>query len=742
MNYRNLLLGASCLAIVSAGHATAQTVSSQTPADPTAQAQAQAQASTVDDVIVTASRRSESLKEVPTAVSAYGAAMLRDAQVASLSDLATVTPNVQISSYGTTANVSVRGIGSGSQNFIGGDPGVAVHQNGVYLSQASLALSTFLDVQRVEILRGPQGTLFGRNSTGGAINIIPNAPTADLSYGVDISAGLDPAMLRSSAYVSGPLNGSGNLQGRFAAGQNYNGGFTRNAAPDGPSRLDDNRDYSARGQLLWTPSDTFKLLLSVEYQDNADNGPGVFLLGTPGGGPIVFPDPLNPITLAPDFPRGDAESRVAYNNVGSRDRDATTVNLIADWAMGGGALTATLSYNESHNQTVQDGDGTAVEFTYNDFTLDADQTYGELIYTSDPSRPFTYVIGANYFEEHAAQDVLIPISGYSVLFPIYFSSGTVDTESYAAFAHGQYEIGDTKVFAGVRYSHDAKDVYEFFNLRPIFTGGLPTSQTGSASWSDVSYEVGVSRDFSRSLTGYAKYATGYKGGGYSISSFNPAYEPETNANIEIGLKGSFFDGRLQSNLAAFHMTYENLQVLQIQGVASAIRNAAEATVNGVEVESVLHPTDTLRIEVSGAWLDGKFDEFLTQDSSRPALGTLDLAGNQLPNSPRYSATVGVFQDFALPAGALTLGGRYAWKSRLYFSEFNTAVASQEEVGKLDLFVNYKSRDGLWTASLFALNVTDEAVKSNVLVISDLLGSLALGQYQPARQVGVSLGYHF
>ena len=172
MRNRYLLAGASCLAIAICGEATAQTTSNQKSAE----AAGSSGAPTVSEVIVTASRRSESITKVPTAVSAYSGTKLREAQITSLSDLAAITPNVQIKAYQANADINIRGIGNGNFSQAGGDPGVAVQSDGVYLGQASLALSTLLDVNRVEILRGPQGTLYGSGSLGGTIRYVQNAP--------------------------------------------------------------------------------------------------------------------------------------------------------------------------------------------------------------------------------------------------------------------------------------------------------------------------------------------------------------------------------------------------------------------------------------------------------------------------------------------------------------------------------------------------------------------------------------
>ncbi|MBU1377051.1 MAG: TonB-dependent receptor [Alphaproteobacteria bacterium] len=710
----------SCIAMACSGHAAAQ-ASGHAPEAPAAR-----DATTqIEEVLVTASRRSESIREVPTAISAYGQERLKDAHIASLNDLTRISPNLEISTFTTNVNIAIRGIGTGNLTNAGGDAGVAVHVDGVYIAQTGLAASTFLDVARVEVLRGPQGTLFGRNATGGAINIIPATPTRELAYGFDVTAGVDPTLLRTSGYVSGPLSASGELTGRIAAQQSYNRGFTRNLVPDGPGHLDGVDNYAVRGQLQWTPSETFTARLLVERQHQSDNGPAAFLIGTPDP---TFPLPAQIAGL----PGGDVEDRRAYANLGVKALKGTLANLSVDWEIGGGHLKALASYSKSDQLFHQDGDATAFPLTSTRFTNDAHQDFSELIYTSDPDKAFSYVVGANLFNELFSQAITVA----SVFRPVpVMLGGKVKTHSYAFFAHGQYKFtDDLKVFGGVRYSNDAKDIAGYNN----FIGTRAQSQ----SWDKITYEAGVSYDIAPAVTGYAKYATGYKGGGFSAGSLAAPFNPETNTNIELGVKGAYFDGRLQANVAAFHMKYSDLQVNQVIAFASSVTNAAQATIDGVEIESVIAPTDRVRIEASGSWLDAQFDAFSTQDSSRPALGVLQLGGNQLPRAPRFSGSLGGYYILPVAAGTITFGARYDYKSRLYFSEFNIPVSSQKAVGKLDLSVNFKSEDRRWNASAFVTNATDEQARSNVIVVSRSLGSLALGQYQPGRQIGVSLGYHF
>jgi len=680
----------------------------------------------LEEVVVTASRRDASIKEIPTAISAYGGDRLAKAHVQTLADLVTSAPNVQLGAYGVNTNVAIRGIGNGFTTA-GSDPGVAFHLDGVYLADTGLTVSTLLDVNRIEILRGPQGTLFGRNATGGAVNIIPNAPSADLSYGVDLSAGVSPTQDHVAAYLSGPLAGEGRVRGRLSIQQTFNDGFTQNLAAGGPDRLDDRDNYAVRGQLMWLPTDDFSARVSLEHQREDSRGPALFNVGRPD---MTVPLPAQ----IAGRPVGNLKARTTYANQAAQELESQSAGLFTDWAVAGGSLKGTFSVGRSEQFTNTDGDGTAVDFTNTEYRQRARQQFAELIYASDPTAAFTYVLGVNYFRERRAQNITVPIAFLPL--PGVALGGRLRTASYAAFGHGQYAFdGGVKLFAGARITRDEKRIAETNN----FVGAL----SQKADWVRATYEVGGSYDLNARVTGYVKYATGYKGGGFSSGSLAPAFNPETDKTLEAGLKGSYFDGALQANIAAFHTRYSNLQVSQTIGVLSAVTNAARATVDGVEIEAVARMGPRLRIEFSGGLLDARFDEFLTADSARPALGVLDLSGNRLPQSPKATASIAGYYEVPLERlGQLTLGAQYEWKSRVYFSEFNLPVAAQDAVGKLNLTANWASPDARWSAGLFARNLTDRTVIHNVLVVSALLGSVGLAQVQPGREIGLSLHYRY
>ncbi|WP_374570298.1 TonB-dependent receptor [Phenylobacterium sp.] len=676
------------------------------------------------EVVVTASRREASVRDTPIALSAYGGDQLEKEHVETFSALVTQSPNIQLGTSGANTNIAIRGIGTNLQTA-GNDPGVAFHVDGIYVPDTAIALASLFDVNRVEVLRGPQGTLFGRNATGGAVNVISNTPTASPAFGLDASVGA-PVGEHVAMFASGPINAAGTLLGRAAVQQTYRRGAVENVAPGGPDRLEGKNNYGGRLQLEWRPTADFSARLLADYQKSDETGPAYYLVGTPNA------DLGLPALLSNTFIATPSDDRIAVTH-GAANLMEKGVALFVDWKIVGGDLRATVSRRHTKVYTENDGDGTAVDFDSTIFDQSRDTTYAELLYSSDADRRFSYILGANYIDDSETQAIAVPVIYLPAPVTI---TGDVDTRSAAVFGHAEYKLTDAwKVFGGARMSRDKKRLTESNN----FIGAL----TQSDRWSKPTFEIGTSYEFSSTSTGYLKYATGYKSGGYSAGGLAPAFAPETSKMWELGLKGAYFDGRLEANLALFRTSYQNLQVNQVVGVLSQVTNAAAATINGAEIELVQHVTPEFRIAFDGGWLDARFDRFITEDSARPALGTLNLEGNRLPQAPEFTAGIGpVYSHVLGDGGELTLAARYDWKSRVYFSEFNLPLISQGASGRVNAYATYEAPGGRWRFGLYGRNLTDERTYATMVVGSAVINSITNGTIQPRREVGVELHYRY
>jgi iron complex outermembrane receptor protein len=705
----------------------------------------------ITDIVVTATRREVSVRDVPVAVTAIGGDQLRARQIVDISDLSSVVPNFQFgSSYGA-ARATVRGIGTNDLTG-GADPGVAYHLNGVYIGVTGPAGNAFFDVSRVEVLRGPQGTLFGRNATGGSINMITNRPIPEAGGYVSLTAGVDPFLYNFEGAVNGQLDSNGTLSGRLSATRSYNEGYYKNLVPTGPKRLADDDSYGVRGQLLFKPSDAVELHAQVDYQKTNSNGPAYKLTGRNS----IFDGPTlaeviinfglqttgfvgNPINLPPQG--GQIAPRFGHDvsvNYGSAKGDFLLGTIDGTIDVGPGTLKILLSAGRTESTVQIDGDLTSFDLIRYDIGYTAKQYFGEATYEVSPVAGLDIIIGANGFRSDITQFFDVPLN---VLFgPSTFTialGGQTSSRSFAQFAHAEYDVSDRiKIFGGVRHTKDKK-IYSEFNNLLLLTTGVGTA-SGSPSWDKLTYEAGISGRLADNVQTYLKYSTGFKGGGLQLGSLIPAANPETNKSLEAGVKGIFLDGLLEANLAAFHMPYRDLQVTKVENLSARYVNAAQATVNGAEMEFVLHPSKAFRLEFNGALLDAKFKDFVNSNPADPVPVAVNLAGNRLPNTSRASFSLGGYYS----AGQFTFGARYYWQGKQYLNAFNIPNLSQEAVGRVDLNVNFTSANGEWTGSIFAKNLTNEAVRTTGNNGEAFLGSPAYVTLAPGRSIGVSVRKNF
>jgi iron complex outermembrane receptor protein len=264
----------------------------------------------------------------------------------------------------------------------------------------------------------------------------------------------------------------------------------------------------------------------------------------------------------------------------------------------------------------------------------------------------------------------------------------------------------------------------------------------SNDWSSFTPRFTLNYKISPDISVYATYAEGFKGGGYSVGSVATPYEPETLKDYEVGLKAEWLDRRLRTNLAAFYYDYSNLQVQKVLATGTLFENAAKAEIKGLELESSFLPTDRLRIDFNAALLDATYTEFETTDPARSSLGVLDLSGNRIAQSPRYSATLAMEYVIPSSAGEWTLRGESVWVDKVYFNQFNRDVLSQDAHNKLNAFATYRHPGGAWSATAYARNITDETIIATAVTSNPLLTTPVLGTYEPPRTFGVEIGYSF
>ncbi len=503
------LLACSCLTV--AGPAIAQPVASDR----------------IEVVVVTAEKRETDLQRTPDAVTAFNGAVLAERGADTLNDLAAYVPNVSFSSNVGASQIYIRGIGN-SLLVPGSDPGVAFYDDGAYVSDQWATNVAFFDVARIEVLRGPQGSLYGRNATGGAVNVISAAPTDDFEARVGVLAG-DYGQLESEGFVSGPLGDSGVL-GRFSYQVKSNNGFTPNAlrgTPGAPDRVDDLLTQALRLQLQTPVGESGGTLRVIGgYFHENDNGPTEKTLFDPS-----LPAEL----LYGDTPLTDP--RTVKSQIARLNRDIKSVTAQYDQPFGAYVLTVVAAYHDSRLSQTYDQDGTEAPQAITGLDTDGQEYNVDARVASDPSDRFNWLAGITYV--NFRQDRLQTFEGFLPLgllgfvapgmpldipFPLNFElGGNVKTESIAGYFDAHYQITDRLTLAGgLRYTRSTRKTSSSF--RPF--NGAGTSDTLHKTWSSPSGKVALNYQANDDLLLYANLARGFKSGAIAVGGFTTPRNPK------------------------------------------------------------------------------------------------------------------------------------------------------------------------------------------------------------------------
>lgn len=726
------------------------------------QARAQDKNSTDDvlgEVIVTAQKQATNLQSTAASISVVGGDALSLQQVSTIEGLAQSLPNVNFGQTTGNARIAIRGVGFDNLS-LGNEGRVAYHTGGVYISRPAAALASFYDVERVEVLRGPQGTLYGRNATGGAINVLFRKPTAEVNGYVDGAVG-NYGLYKLEGGVGGGLTDTVSARASFQVVERD--GYGRNLTNGLP--VDDQSTRAVRGQIRLQPSDAFDLTLSADYFTEDDHAYSFHYLGA-GSRPNASTTPA----LTGAVPKGLVVGGVAPSDPRDSTSDSGPTNKREFWgvaadatiALGALTLNSLTAYRDSYFHTVTDLDATSARLSVYDQIEDAQQISQELRLSGRFSRG-DWMIGGYYFKEslfggtRVAFDPLVvaapPLPAPSRLTQGFYGMGDLDTRAYAAFASVRFELTEhAAVRAGARYSNERKAVdeelkVEFVTPYPPFVPFFPPTPPGSrrqisTSWSSVTPSLTLEYQVSDDVFAYATYSKGFKSGGFNLGNLQPPFAPEKLTDYEAGVRADWLGGRLRTNVSAFLYNYKNLQVSKVQGAAIRIENAADASVHGVEAEISALPTERLRIDANVALLDSKFKDFVSSDPARAALGPLNLAGNELTQAPHYTVNLSPSYTLQTASGDVSFRAEGRWVGKMYFTQYNLDFASQPAYSLLNAYVTWKSAGGRWSASVYGRNLADKRIVSAALVGSGLVGFPLVGSLEPPRTYGITVGIDF
>ncbi|MGE0622136.1 MAG: TonB-dependent receptor [Pseudomonadales bacterium] len=691
----------------------------------------------IEDIVVTAQRIEENIQDVPVAVTAFSEDKLWDNRVKSMVDISLRTPSFTATEVNPgEPNLTIRGIGTeGINSNAGGDPSVALFLDGVYIGRGGAAPLSFYDLERVEVLRGPQGTLFGKNVVGGAVSLVTRKPSLDEDF-VEVSGSfgnydLIEVLGRFNKGMSPTFAVSGAINAR------QRDGYTLNETTG--NHVDDEKIAGGQISFLYTPTDELDMLLSVDYTNQDQRGQprdNVCDASVAGGVHCVG---VNPNVR-----------RVNAFDDGYLKRDVLGLNLTIDYDIDWGTLTSVTAYRSadfSHADPFFSNpiNPPAQIESYNENIEDIAQFSQELRLAFDAmNNRLSGVAGIYYLrEENERNEILVQT------FPVPAASGTgsfpqdVTAQSFALFGQLNYDLTERLTLtAGARMTWEEKDA----DLAGVLVSGpgMPPplaeeySVSADESWDAFTPRFAATYRFSDDAMAYASASRGFKSGGFqgtagTAASAATPYDPEYAWSYEIGTKTQWLDDSLQLNLAAYYIDYEDLQVSQLVPLCCVvIGNAATAEIYGVEVEAIYQPVPGLELNGSYAWLDAEYKSFESG-------ATADNTGNTLQRAPKNKVNLGA--QYAWPVGDFgVLMARLDWtyQTKIYFEASNTPLEVQDSYDTLYGRIALQAPDNSWEVALWGKNLDDELIKTHIVAFAPFAQQLNL--YEPPRTYGLTLTF--
>ncbi len=733
-----------------------------------------AQGAETDDVItVTAQKRETTLQETPIAISAFSGELMEDRGIDDLSNLQSYVPNLHVGQEQDGFRVALRGVGTQGTTSLT-DPGVAFYIDNLYMPRPTGGSAIFYDINRIEVLRGPQGTLYGRNATGGVINVISQEPEDEFGGKVGFTYG-SRDLIEGRGVLNLPLGDV--AAARFSIVRTEEGGYVENLStqPGTSDLLGTDGDLTIRGQLLFEPSDDLKILLSSTYSDLDGTGAPLKYLerNTQGAAGGVIPL-LN--MLPPEDPD---VLKVAHNSPTFNDTES--LSAFARIEKGFGPVDAFLQVGGLWQDTnlLQDADGSDSEISNLGKQTDNEAFSVEFRLASNTEGPLEWLAGLYYFTEDTTISRQVTLRSFlpppAPPMPVDLTPFVIDefgdSSTIGGFASATYSLTDElRVTGGVRYTRDKKggsnETISFF-FGPPAPPVLPLEE----KFDKVTWKGGLEYDAAENVLLYANVSTGYKAGGFNISGVSTdSYEPETLTAYEIGMKSSPLGGRAQVNIDAFYYDYTDLQLsatVPINDVPQQIiTNAAATTVYGVELVTLYELTEALLFNFSYSYINAEFDEYCNRDdrfgdpgpgdisegvcqSLDPAppavpLGLSDLNGNTLPFVSDHTITAGLQYTANLGgAGELVASVNTSWQSEYFAREYNDPVVDRQgSFSKTDVTVTYlPPKEGL-SITGYVTNIENDPALNNIQVSPGFLGTNAVGTYTRPRSWGIRVDYEF
>ncbi len=704
------------------------------------------------DIVVTAQRREQTALKVPLSLTALDDSLIRNKQVTALNDLQFVAPGVRSGQQQGVNRLFIRGIGL-SSFAAGADSSVAFYVDGVYIGRPTQQLSSFYDIGRIEVLRGPQGALYGRNATGGAVNLISNNPEREVGGYVNLTAG-NYGLLQAEGAVSLPLSENGDLRARAAFKLVSRNGYGHDFGND--KDINDANTQSARLTMQYNPGRDVDIKLTGEYTHENDNN-----YHTTNFGPYQFSN----LSLCPrnngiecqlpgvvDYP-GEFEIRNSQDGATNLDlfpgkrnrREGYALTLNALFALSDNlSVNSITGWRKFHRYNNSNADGSSSGIGNVDYDENNRQISQELVLNYDGG-PLQATAGASYYHEKLENHVIAPFIQFDdPLTPQfdhpYRQDGTLKIDAYAVYLQATYSImPELRITGAGRYSSEKR------TSNGVFTGLFQplVILNDARRWSSFTPKVGIEFDVTERTMLYASYTKGFKSGTFNVGQDNPAVNPEKITAYEAGIKSRFLDNRVDVTAAYFHYKYTDLQVNKIIGIATLTANAAAAKTDGFEIAVNARVTPQLTLSGNFTYLDSTFTDFQSVNALFPAAPAEDLKGNMLPGSPKYAFVAGV--QYVIPLGSdgrdVTFNADASYQSRIHFSEFNDVQLSQKGVTKVNASLRFDSGNS-WSVTFWGKNISNEQTSNNKVLGIALWGYPIYGSIDPPATYGGTLGVKF
>jgi iron complex outermembrane receptor protein len=656
----------------------------------------------LEEIVVTGNKTGAAfLQSVPIAITAVSTEALENTGASSLRDMTTLAPSLQVTDTGGSAQIFLRGVGT---NLIlpGSDPSTTMHIDGVYISRPFSLFSQFIDVERIEVLRGPQGTQYGRNSVGGTVSIITREPTDRLEGKIQASVGNYNAR-RVAGVVSGPL--SETFSGTFSGFYAKRDGRIENPYP-GVEDFDSLDTHGVRGKLRFAPNDQLTLTLAADYAiDTGVPAPAIALFRKRASYTTPPNAAFDESLIGEPY---KVKSELKHNS----EFDQKGLMLTADYGLTEEvSLKSITAYRKDSYATNIDTDGTELALRYARTGEEHDQFSQELqtVYSGDGMEG---VLGAFYFEEESQLnptgrwrpvDVYIPPSNAGLL----LSPENHTDPAWGVFAQGTMDLTDEwALTAGLRYSKETKTIDQSgaaVRLSPYLQ--VPFAFKDKITFDDWTPMARLTYTLSPDVMFYLSASKGSKSGGFNASErvAGREFDPETLTAYEFGMKSTLLDQRLRLNTTVYHYDYEDLQVQTIvPGPFIVVANAATATIDGVEVEFEAALTDGLRVGGYVNYFHGTYGDYIAVVDNR----SVDVDGEGLTQAPSWKGSLNVNYEYPLSiGGSLFAYSDVTWQDTVYFVPDHSL--KQSPYSLVNARLGYKSPNDEWQVATFVRNAFDE-----------------------------------